>query len=287
MSDTEHSEKSGGHGGGHRPHGGGHEEGHEGAPEWLISFADNVMLQMGFFVILLALNLKEPTTGGVGGKDGEGSPPATILDAAIAIREAFNNPVDLSSTDPNDFALVQRILERKRNGQTSQPGPMGDRQDMQSIRPSDYIAPNGLVPFEDGSVELTAAGRQAAAGAAKELAGQLFVVEVRGHASAAESAISDDRGMFLSYRRALAAARVLEEHGVKWRQIRVVAMGDTSRITPRAADRAGHRSNQRVEIFQTEDLMPDDPYARETPDGPPQETGRASEAGDELDGGGH
>src|SRR5690349_11416681 len=98
MSDHEHSESGHGHGGGggHRKGGhgggghggGGHEEGHEGAPEWLISFADNVMLQMGFFVILLALNLKEPTTGGIGGKESNGDPPAALLDAAIAIREA-------------------------------------------------------------------------------------------------------------------------------------------------------------------------------------------------------
>lgn len=271
MSDGEHTAKKGGGHGGHKGHG--HEEGHEGAPEWLISFADNVMLQMGFFVILLALNLKEPTTGGIGGKDRDGVPPATLLDAAIAIREAFNNPVDLSSTDPNDYALIQRILERRRNGHTSQPGPMGDRQDMQSIRPSDYIAPNGLVPFEDGEATITEAGRRAAVEAARELAGQQFVVEVRGHVSTAEAALTDDRGMMLSYRRALAVARLLEEHGLKWRQIRVVAMGDTSRVTPRAGDRAGHRSNQRVEIFQTEDIMPEDPYSREGADGAPAPPG--------------
>ena len=53
----EHEEGHGGgsHGGGHAA--GGHEEGHEGAPEWLISFADNVALMMGFFVILLAMNM--------------------------------------------------------------------------------------------------------------------------------------------------------------------------------------------------------------------------------------
>ncbi|MCL4212087.1 MAG: hypothetical protein KJZ68_15650, partial [Phycisphaerales bacterium] len=50
-----HAHKRGGHGHGHG--GGGHEEGHEGAPEWLISFADMVMLMMGFFVILFALNV--------------------------------------------------------------------------------------------------------------------------------------------------------------------------------------------------------------------------------------
>ena len=47
----------------------------------------------------------------------------------------------------------------------------------------------------------------------------------------------------------------------QWRQIRIVAGGDSYRLTPRAADRAGHRSNQRTELYQTSDLMPDDPYS--------------------------
>src|ERR1700761_6397949 len=56
------------HGGGHG--GGGHEE-HAGAPEWLISFADNVALLMGFFVILLAMNMGPKNKAS--GAEGEGS----------------------------------------------------------------------------------------------------------------------------------------------------------------------------------------------------------------------
>ena len=264
MSAHEHSEKKPHASHGHHGGGGGHGDGeHEGAPEWLISFADNVMLQMGFFVILLALNLKEPTTGGIGGKEQQGDPPTHLLDAAIAIREAFNNPVDLNSTNPSDIALIQRIMERRTSGQNPQPGPIGNRQDMQSIRPSDYIAPNGLIPFDDGVADLSPAARQTLAEVARAIAGQRFIIEVRGNASSAEAARSEDRGMRLSYERALVVARALEEHGVRWRQIRVVALGDTNRLTPRAADSAGHRSNQRTEVFQTQEIMPEDPYSRD------------------------
>ena len=99
MAEKEHKEghehEGGSHGGGgHGAHGGGggHAEGeHEGAPEWLISFADNVALMMGFFVILLAMNMKDPTAGGIGGKDKNGgAPDSKSVDFVIAIRDAFS-----------------------------------------------------------------------------------------------------------------------------------------------------------------------------------------------------
>lgn len=75
-----HGEEGGSHGGGGHgggaPHGGGAHEEHEGAPEWLISFADNVALMMGFFVILLAMNMG-PKGGGEARERGAGPHPAS------------------------------------------------------------------------------------------------------------------------------------------------------------------------------------------------------------------
>src|SRR5215831_6049600 len=97
----EHEGSGGGHsGGGHShshggSHGGGHEEAHEGAPEWLISFADNVALMMGFFVIMLAMYMAKRTAGGIGGTEAMGG--TREMDFVLALREAFN-PINLDST---------------------------------------------------------------------------------------------------------------------------------------------------------------------------------------------
>ena len=122
MSDHEPEKK--GHGGGHAAgghgHGGGGHEEHEGAPEWLVSFADNVTLMMGFFVIMLAFSMGPKGGSESKGKETGGDPPTYFMDAAVAIREAFNNPVDLNSMDPNDPLLVQHILARRGLGVSEQ-----------------------------------------------------------------------------------------------------------------------------------------------------------------------
>lgn len=257
----------GGHGGG--GHGGGHEEAHEGAPEWLISFADNVALLMGFFVILLAMNMKQPTTGGIGGKDKNGTPQVSAIEAdlIIGIREAFNNPINMSSTDPNDAPLIKRIIQRK-EGESKVDGQPGDKKNVESVRPTDYHRIGGKVSFEEGESRLDAAGETALAELAKDLRGRKMIIEVRGHTSLTESATPGDRGMKLSFERAMTVAGLLRAGGLDWDQLRIVAVGPGDRATPIARTDAEQRNNQRVEVIITDESLPDDPYAMD-PSGAP------------------
>lgn len=241
-------------GGGHGGHSGGHEEAHEGAPEWLISFADNVVLQMGFFVILLALTLTSMKSGAGATDSGEagGGPTAEQLDWAIAVREAFNNPVDLHSTDPRDLLLVRRLRARRGLADADSLGQKGADHDVKSIRPSDYFGWGGTVPFAQESSVLDEAGKAALAEMLEHLRGYGSVLEIRGHASAAEAFGKADRGAGLSYERARAVAEALAAGGIDWKQLRVLACADSERIVPRAADADGHARNQRVEVVVTE-----------------------------------
>src|SRR5205823_12799293 len=86
-------------------------------------------------------------------------PPPSLLDAQIAIREAFNNPVNLNSMDPGEQPLIRRLLERHGRSVAKQDGPRGDDHNVQSIRPSNYYKLCGAVPFDDNSDRLTDAGR--------------------------------------------------------------------------------------------------------------------------------
>ncbi|HEY3243453.1 MAG TPA: flagellar motor protein MotB [Phycisphaerae bacterium] len=249
------SHASAGHGGG------GHDGEHEGAPEWLISFADNVTLMMGFFVVLLAMNMQSPKTGGVGGGDKKGGGPGGLsteaLDLAIAVREAFNNPVRMDSDDPRDQPLIQRIRERAGESEAQQDGQAGREHDVKSIRPGDYFSQGGAITFDDGSSALSEEARQGVASACEQLRGVNLIVELRGHVSAAEAFGHPDRGMRLAYERASAVAEDLAAHGVGWMRLRLVASADNDRLVAPVYDPAGQRVNQRVEIIVTDQVLSD------------------------------
>lgn len=258
MADQEHDKEHkdhGGHGLG-PPHGGGHEEAHEGAPEWLISFADNVTLMMGFFVILLAINMKPDAPAAAAAASPPGTPSVAALDMAIAVRDAFNNPVDLNSTNPNDLPLIARIRQRRMDGLAENPNAEGTEHDVQTVRSGERHDMGGNLPFDEDSASLTSAAREAAARLAAELRGKRTMIDVRGHVSAAEAFKSDDKGMRLSFDRTLVVARFLTQQGLDWRQLRLVACGENDRVRPIAYEKTGHHANAHVEVVATDEIMP-------------------------------
>lgn len=266
MSDEHKEEKGESHGksghGGHGPGGHGeHEEG--GCPEWMISFADNTALMMGLFVILLAMNMGPKATSQMGGEPAEEATEAAsqsddMLDFAVSLREAFNNPVDMGSSSPRDEALREHIRKKLERGESKNPAEAGQERSVDSPRPSDYYTPGGIVAFPHGSAELTSSGRQLAAEIAGQVRGMRWVIEVRGHASVSETFRNPDRGNSLSFERASAVARAMVDNGVKWSQMRLVACGDSFPATALSGEAGQNTSSQRVEVLITQELVPRD-----------------------------
>ena len=269
------SESHGGgedHGKGHKPHKKHHHHGHGAHEEheegWIVSFADNVLLMMGFFVILLAMNMGPKGSGPE--EEGEASaaaaaPSDNMLDFAIAVREAFHNPVTMESTLAEDQPLIRRLKDRANMGKTDQPGPNGGDKYTQTVRPTDWSGKAGYVEFADHSSELTQTERTLIAEMAKEAAGTRWMVEVRGHASKLESWGDVKKARELSYQRAWATGQELFQNGVRWEQIRLVASGDHAPVTPRARTASEHMTNQRAEILIMPEMLPDDPHMQIAP----------------------
>ena len=252
----------GGHGGGkHGGHSGPPHEEHEheeGVPEWMVSFADNVALMMGFFVILLAMNMG-PKGANAASNDQTSTdtkPPSApdMIDMAISIREGFNNPVNIDSPRPGEMALVKRIIERRAKAQADDTGPAGDKQRVQSLTRGDYHAMSGVVFFDHKSSALTPRSKESLADLGNGMKGMKLVIEVRGHASAEEAYAQGDRGMRLSFDRSMTVAQGLSQAGVDWRQLRLIPCGDNDRALGRAYDANSHAQNERVEVIVTEDV---------------------------------
>ena len=255
------NEEAASHGGSHGPPHAAHEEAHEGAPEWLISFADNVALMMGFFVILLAMNMGPKAKGHYHETEGEGHPSPDMIDFVIAMRAAFNNPFDMSSGAPNDQIFIKRIKEKQ--GQSSDVGVPGQTESVQSTRPTEYHSITANIPFENDSALLANSARDTIVKTAEKLKGQRFVIEIRGHASPSEVRRSQEKGLDLSYQRAKAVARILVEQGLKWEQLRPSVASDSDRRLSRTIVRSEDQVNQRVEIIVTHEPVANDPYMQE------------------------
>lgn len=260
----EHKEEHGGGGshggGGHGPGGGAHEE-HEGAPEWLISFADNVALMMGFFVILLAMNMQKPKMGGVGGEAKMGGAPTEqMIDFVIAMRKEFNNPIDLSSDNPAEAPLRRRIRDLLEAGKSNQPGDPGPGKEHQAMQPNDVTNLGGTIQFETDSPSLNDRSRERVRAIASRIKGQRFIIEVQGHASPHEAMQNMDKAFALAYSRAISVTKELEAQGVPLANVRIVACADNERKTSRedSYDAERDQLNQRVEIVVTGQPAPGD-----------------------------
>lgn len=272
---NDHGSDGGHGGGGHgKKHGGAphgpHEEHAEGAPEWLISFADNTALMMGFFVILLAMNMAPKGGTPAAQSDSQaakesGQTPES-LDWALGVREAFNNPVDINSKNPRDRILAMRMRERmKSKGQADDAGIEGQHDKSQSLRPSPNSGLVASIPFVAKSAVLTDEGLRTIGQTLPRLKGKLLIVEIRGHISAAENGADPSEGVRLSFDRALAVGNELASRGLDRRQIRLIACGDTELLKRRAYSKLEHQVNERVEIIMTDEIvgnLPDMPDAR-------------------------
>jgi flagellar motor protein MotB len=253
----------------HGPSGGGHEEAHEGAPEWLISFADNTALIMGFFVILLALNMG-PKGGGSGSESGAagGSPSDYEMDWAVAVRNAFHNPVNINSTNPRDLMLAQHLKKKKsleemkkkvaaELGKSNEEGIQGEHPSVTNIREGKAITFGGQVSFESGKAVLLDQAKKQIDIFIPDLAGLNHKICIRGHAAKVPEEVYrpfislDD----LSYARAKAVKDYLIEKGIRQERITLEACGVNEPIRAQAYDEESRAINRRVSIIIMENLV--------------------------------
>ena len=237
-------------------HGGGHDdEEHDGAPEWLISFADMVMLIMGFFVILFALNATQPAKAGAeGDSDGDAAGATVPFDRWAEFvwntRKAFGNPIDLNTTDPELRKVVDWYYSEG-PGRAMDDGEPGDKEEVRSPHDTGEHSLMIDIKFAHQEDELTDEARSRLARLGRQVRGMPMIIEVHGHASTGEAGNQEQAGLELSFERSMEVARALAEAGVEWRRIKIVAAGDNSPLSAHPSDSTEDAPNRRVEVRVT------------------------------------
>ena len=244
----------------------------EECPEWIFTFADLVMLMMGFFVILWVL---KPSPG-----KADANPKANDdwIAVAAAVREAFGYLPDPHSTDPVDLHMLLKKMHTINpvkgpvpgsRARVEEEGAKGTDPEVQTIRNGKQALVGGRQLFDRASVELTPDTRKSLDQIADRIRGHYNIVMVKGHTAVDDLPdASPAQQMELSIRRAQAAADYLIGKGVDPQVLRVQGCSTFEPVTERAYTPEARIANRRVEVEVTATLIGDrkgSGAAKETP----------------------
>jgi chemotaxis protein MotB len=233
----------------------------EECPEWIFTFADLVMLMMGFFVILWVLKPE--------GKEGAAADAKAAQQQLVAlegeIRSGFGYEPDPTSKDPVDKEMIMgQMRSRARNGpgergKTTQEkkGTQGVENEVTTIRLSKQATLGGRLLFKPGSSELQPEMTAGLAEIADLIRGHRNVVMIKGHSGFDDlpEGATDQQKMDLSLKRAQHVADYLVSKGVTAEVMRVQGCSTFEPVVQRAYTTEGRASNRRVEVEATASLV--------------------------------
>ena len=230
----------------------------EECPEWIFTFADLVMLMMGFFVILWVLK-PNPTPEKKHAED------ENMVKVAAQIRAAFGYIPNPQSKDPVDIEMLMHRIKKIQldgngdGGTVDRPrrGPEGLEDETTSIRLGKYATEGGKLTFDVGSAALSNDAKGALADIASLIRGHRNLILVKGHTALDEVENDAQGALALSLRRAEAAANFLQTQGVDPALIRVQGCSSYEPVVRDQYGMDGLRPNRRVEVEAMSTLLDD------------------------------
>ena len=236
----------------------------EECPEWIFTFADLVMLMMGFFVILWVL---KPAPG----KTVDKAVDERWYEVVAKIREAFGRLPDPDSKDPVDMHILMKKIELLKpplkgeghGGETTEPreGATGTDPLVTRIRPGSHVGTGGRMLFAAGDAKLSPETAKVLDEVVRIIRGHRNIIQVKGHTSLDDfperSGGTPQQQMDLSLRRAQAAVDYLVSRGVTPDIIRVQGCSAFEPVVLRTYTPDAQSFNRRVEVEATDVLVPE------------------------------
>ena len=158
----------------------------EECPEWIFTFADLVMLMMGFFVILWVLK-PSPSPKASGSAENQ-----DWIKVAASIRDAFGYIPKAGSSDPVDQQMILQQMSQPKvpdgpgqGGKTliRPDGAKGTDPEVTTVRPGKMAVVGGRLLFEKADARLSPAVLDMLDQITDQIRGHLNVVLVKGHTS--------------------------------------------------------------------------------------------------------
>jgi outer membrane protein OmpA-like peptidoglycan-associated protein len=237
----------------------------EECPEWIFTFADLVMLMMGFFVILWVLkpNPNPETKPGAGGTN-----DSELIKVEAAIRDAFGYVPNPASGDPVDAQMILQKMQKMnipdgpgKGGQTiiKHQGAEGTDPEVTTIRVGKQAVIGGRLLFEKNDGTMLPATAQMLDQIATQIRGHRNIVLVKGHTSLDDlpDGATADQKMDLSLKRAQVVANYLIAQGVSPDILRVQGCSTFEPVVQREYTPISQVTNRRVEVEVTPTLVRD------------------------------
>lgn len=231
------------------------EEKPDGAPEWMVSFADMITIMMSFFVIMFALASADKGKRNEQRRDkvlesleyrfgpkwkpfaswsvNSGSSPMRDASGRISLRPGPSSPADAD-------------LPQIRNKQPAR---------IMIPKLGEQLAIGGSVIFGDGVAELSDSGRAMLRAVAAEVAGKPQQIEVLGHASTRplSGSLYADRWE-LAFQRCRRVTDELESLGIDRARIRM-AVGRNAGLRTSSAGPSLEGADSRIDIYLTDRVL--------------------------------
>jgi chemotaxis protein MotB len=220
----------------------------EGAPEWMVSYADMITILMSFFVVMFSM---------AGSKDTKKEQPVMM-----SLRRQFGRFVGLPSTQyvPTDSALTKKsvVIRPTPPKESRNRGLVGEYARVNTIRSGDQATIGGVIYFEAGVSELSDEQRRQLQTTATELGGKPQKIEIRGHTLGRppQGAGKVRDNWDLAYERCYKTMQCLVSLGIDPRRIRI---GVAAQFEPVYAGRDPRllEKNSRVEVFMLNEFTED------------------------------
>lgn len=215
----------------------------EGAPEWMVSYADMITILMAFFVVMYSMagtkdaEKQEPVMSSLRKQFGRftGAPSGKFVPRSTALAGVGTGPIKRVGNIP---------------GGAEPKAPVGENARVTTIRPGGQITVGGVIYFDEGASELGADQERQLQLVVDELSGKPQKIEIRGHTTCrAPNDGGDMRDNWdLAYARCHNTMQYLVSQGIEPKRLRISVAGQYEPIHL-GTDAVLMKKNGRVEIF--------------------------------------